>query len=152
MTGSPRDEAGSPRDETGQISLMVIGFLAMLVLAIAVVTDASAAFLQQSGLATVADGAALAGSEALDESGVYAGGVGAMPQLDPGLARASIAAYLRETGAHDRFPGLSWSPRVVGNEVVVDVSAPLDLPLDVPGVPGTARISATGTAILDPLS
>lgn len=144
-------ERGKRPDERGQISLMIIGFMVVIVLAVAAVTDASAAFLQHSGLATVADGAALAGSEALDQAGVYAGGLGETPDLDPAVARERIAAYLRETGAHDRFPGLSWTPRISGNEVVVEVSAPLDLPLDVPGAPGTARISASGTAILDPL-
>ena len=139
-------------DERGQITPMIIGFLAVLVLGIAAVTDASAAYLQHSGLATVADGAALAGSEALDEEAVYAGGVGETPDLDPGLVQDRIAAYLAETGAHRRFPGLAWTARVSGNEVVVEASAPLRLPLDVPGVPDTARVDVTGSAVLDPLS
>lgn len=138
-------------DERGQMSLMIVGFTLVVMMAIAAVTDASAAYLQHSGLATVADGAALAGADALDEGVVYQQGIGETPALDRDLAEERIGAYLRETGAYERFPGLRWVPRVTGNEVVVEVSAPLDLPLHVPGAPRRALITSTGAAVLDPV-
>ena len=79
-------------------------------LTIATVTDASAAYLQHSGLDTVADGAALAGAEALNEELVYQQGLGQTPDLDPDLARQHVRDYLRDTGAYERFPGLRWDP------------------------------------------
>ncbi len=136
------------RDERGQMSLMIIGFMLVTVLAIAAVTDASAAYLQHSGLATVADGAALAGADALDEERIYGEGLGETPALDRRLAEERIRAYLRDTGAHQRFPGLSIESRVLDNEVVVEVSAPLDLPLNIPGVQGSPVIRSTGAAVL----
>lgn len=139
------------RNERGQMSLMIVGFVLVVSLAIAAVTDASAAYLQHSGLATVADGAALAGADALDEDLVYQQGLGETPALDRGLAEDRIRAYLRDTAAYARFPGLSWVSRVSGNEVVVEVSAPLDLPLHVPGAPVTSRITSTGSAVLTPI-
>jgi hypothetical protein len=139
------------RDESGQLSVMIIGFALVVVLAIAAITDASAAYLQHSGLDTVADGAALAGAEALNEELVYQQGLGQTPDLDPDLARERVRDYLRQTGAYERFPGLSWDPEISDNQVVVQVSAPLDLPLNVPGAQGVALIRSTGSAVLTTL-
>jgi hypothetical protein len=139
---------GRRGDERGQMSLMIVGFALVILLAVAAVTDASAAYLQHSGLDTVADGAALAGADALNEQLVYQHGLGKTPDLDPDLARDRVRDYLRRTGAYERFPGLRWDPDVRDNRVVVRVSAPLDLPLNVPGVQGTALITSTGSAVL----
>jgi hypothetical protein len=141
---------GRRRDERGQMSLMIVGFALVILLAVAAVTDASAAYLQHSGLDTVADGAALAGADALNEVLVYQHGLGQKPDLDPDLARRRVRDYLRQTGAYERFPGLRWDPEIRDNRVVVRVSAPLDLPLDVPGAPGNALITSTGSAELTP--
>jgi hypothetical protein len=46
------------------MTLLIVGLAVVLMTAIAVVVDATAAFLQRQGLATVADGAALAGADA----------------------------------------------------------------------------------------
>ena len=37
-----------------------------------------------------------------------------------------------------------------GDRVIVRVSAPVDFPLTLPGAPETARVSATGSAVVDP--
>jgi len=142
--------AGDPRDERGQASVMIVGFAVVVMMAIAAITDASAAYLQRSGLDTVADGAALAGADALDDDLVYTRGLDETPALDPAVAEERIRDYLRETGAYERFPGLRWAREITDNEVVVRVQAPLDLPLGVPGVPGTALIGSTGSAVLVP--
>ena len=47
------------RDEQGQVTLLIIGFAGMLLMAIVVVIDASAAYLRRQGLDNLADGAAL---------------------------------------------------------------------------------------------
>ncbi|WP_447643347.1 pilus assembly protein TadG-related protein [Nocardioides zeae] len=51
-------------DQHGQTTLMIVGFAGVLFMLLAVVVDASAAYLQRQGLATIADGAALAGADA----------------------------------------------------------------------------------------
>lgn len=135
---------------------MIIGFMLVLLLTIAVATDASAAYLRRTGLDTVADGAALAAAEALDEPLAYEQGIGADaahgPALDPASAASQVEAYLRATGAYARFPGLRVGSRVEGDQVFVSVSAPLDLPLRIPGSPDRVSIRSTGSAVLQPAS
>ena len=48
--------------------------------------------------------------------------------------------------------GLSYTVRVdpTDNSVIVELSAPLDLPLTVPGSPSRPTVSATGSAVVDP--
>jgi hypothetical protein len=138
------------RDERGQSSLLIVGFAVVLAMLVAVVVDASAAYLQRQGLDTLADGAALRGAD-LGATGedVYRGGV---PHetlaLTAARARAAVDAYLRDAGAYARYPGLSCSVRVEGDRVLVHLGAPLDLPLSVPGSPGRATIGADGGAVV----
>jgi uncharacterized membrane protein len=140
------------RGERGQTSLLIVGLATVLLMAIAVVVDASAAFLQRQGLATVADGAALAGADAgaRNLEALYGEGVGATPRLDQAeaVARAAVATYLRQTGAHADYPGLTYEVTVDGGRVMVQVRAPLELPLTLPGSPRTAQIGAEAAAVV----
>lgn len=148
----PARDRSRNRDERGQATLMIIGFAFVLAIAVAMVVDASAAYLQRQQLDTVADGAALRGAD-LGAAGrpVYTQGV---PDDRLGLAAASIRAsvhdYLVSTGAYAAYPGLSFTVDVDRDvtSVTVYVRAPLDLPLTVPGSPGVATIGATGTAVV----
>jgi uncharacterized membrane protein len=137
------------RSERGQATLLIVGFAGLIAMVIAVVVDASAAYLQRSGLDSLADGAALHGAD-LGATGeeVYAGGVPAETLgLTTGQARAAVADYLRTTGAHARYPGLTCSVTVDGPRLEVHLSAPLDLPLAVPGA-RTSSVGASGAAIV----
>ena len=144
-----------PRDEHGQTTLLVIGFATVVAMAIAVVVDASAAYLQRSGLNTLADGAALqgadlgvAGEELYSGDGLGDGLGGGDLAVTRAQADAAVRDYLRSVGAYDEFPGLSAQVSVRGgDEVVVRLSAPLDLPLTFPGSPDAGRVSATGSAV-----
>jgi hypothetical protein len=69
-------------------------------------------------------------------------------QRRPGQARAAVGAYLSESGAYARYPGLSYTVRVDGDRVVVRLHAPLDLPLSIPGSPERATIGAEGSAVV----
>ncbi|WP_182527149.1 pilus assembly protein TadG-related protein [Nocardioides dongkuii] len=138
------------RDEQGQVSLLIIGFAGVIAMVIAVVVDASAAYLQRSGLDTLADGAALHGAD-LGATGedVYTGG---LPEerlaLTEPAVRAAVGDYLRRVGAHRSYPGLTFTVAVDGAEsVTVRISAPLDLPLRFPGSPADTTVSATGSAV-----
>jgi Flp pilus assembly protein TadG len=142
----------SGRGEDGQATLMIVGFAFVLLMAIAMVVDASAAYLQRQGLDTVADGAALRGAD-LGATGreVYTGGVPAdRLELTAGAVREAVHAHLASTGAYAAYPGLTFSVEVdpATETVTVHVQAPLDLPLTVPGSPGTATIGASGSAVV----
>jgi hypothetical protein len=137
------------RGDAGQATLLIVGFAVLLLMMTAVVVDASAAFLRRQSLDTLADGAALAGADAgsADLDLLYGEGLDAvrLAQAEP-AARAAVASYLRDTGALTAYPGLTWTLDIDGTDVVVDLEAPLDLPLTVPGAPTTASISASARA------
>lgn len=140
------------RDERGQATVMIVGFAMVLAMTVAMVVDASAAYLQRQGLDTVADGAALRGAD-LGATGreVYTGGVprGRL-DLTAAAVRGSVHDYLAATGAYAAYPGLRFEVDVdpATSSVTVHLEAPLDLPLTVPGSPGTATVGATGSAVV----
>jgi hypothetical protein len=144
----------SRRDERGQSAVLIVGLASFLLLAIVVVVDASAAFLQRQGLDTVADGAALAGADAGSRNldSIYGSGVGSAPRLDQAeaLAGAAVEDYLNRTGARSRYPGLSYDVGFdpTDNSVIVEVHAPLDLPLTIPGSPERPVVGTVGSAVV----
>lgn len=140
------------RDQAGQVSLLIIGMAVVLAMAVAVVVDASAAYLHRQGLDTIADGAALRGADlAATGEETYRGGV-PVGRLDVTAvaARAAVRTYLADIDAQRRYPGLSWSVVVdrAAATVTVRLRAPLDLPLSIPGAPGAAVIGASGSAVV----
>ena len=140
------------RDDAGQVSVLIIGFAAVLLLAIAVVIDASAAYLQRQGLDTLADGAALRGAD-LGATGedVYRGGVTDDDlELTAAKARAAVRDYLADVGAHRKYPGLTAEVTVTDTTVEVRLTAPVDLPLSIPGSPNHPTVGATGAAVVTP--
>ena len=140
------------RDERGAATVLIVGFALVLALAVAAVVDVSAAYLQRQGLNTVADGAALRAAD-LGATGeeVYGGGVpeGRL-ELSVEQIRASVREFLAGAGAYADYPGLSFTVDVdrATSTVTVHVTAPLDLPLTVPGSPDAALIGATGSAVV----
>jgi hypothetical protein len=144
------------RDERGQVSVLIVGFALLIGMLIAVVIDASAAYLQRQGLDSLADGAALRGAD-LGAKGeeVYTGGVtDDHLELTRAEATEAVRHYLVDVGAYRRYPGLSH--RVVidpdSDRITVRLEAPLDLPLTFPGSPEAATVGATGSAVVDPES
>lgn len=140
------------RGEAGQTTLLIVGFAVVLGMLVAVVVDASAAYLHRQGLATLADGAALAGADGgATGADVYTSGVPEdrlRQQAD--VARAAVEDYLRATGARGDFPGLTFAVAVDGDRISVRVSAPVDLPLRVPGGPTDPVVSAEAAAVITP--
>lgn len=136
-------------DQRGQATLLIIGFALVLMMMTAVVTDASAAYLQRQGLDTIADGAALTAADAgASGAEAYGAGLGDDLVLDVDVARAAVSDYLHRVGADARYPGLTVQVSVdpTGQRVVVSVRAPVRLPLHVPGSPAQASIGATSAA------
>jgi hypothetical protein len=135
-------------DDRGQTSLLIVGFTFVAVMVVALVVDASAAYLQRQGLHSVADGAALAAADGVQGEQVYTEGLGERALVDPAAAAPNVAAYLAAVRAAERYPGLQYGVTVEGDSVVVRVRAPLDLPLTPPGWTSRATISATSAALV----
>ena len=87
------------RDERGQTTLLIIGFAIVAIMMVAVVVDASAAYLRRTGLDSLADAAALSAADGVQGRQVYEGGLGKRAEIDPVVARRYVAQYLRDTGA-----------------------------------------------------
>ncbi|WP_028659095.1 pilus assembly protein TadG-related protein [Nocardioides insulae] len=136
-------------DERGSATPLIVGFAMILLLLVAVVVDASAAYLQRSGLSSIADGAALAGTESVDVEDTYVSGLSSDPRLVAAEAEAAVAAYLREVGARGSHPGLRVTRlEVTEDRVTVRISAPLRLPLGMPGLGDASTVASTGSAQL----
>ncbi len=135
-------------EERGQTATLIIGFTVILALMVVVVVDATAAYLRRQALNTLADGAALAAADGIAGEQVYLAGLGDRAAVDPDAARMLVTGYLAETRAGQRFPGLSHSVDTAGERVVVRVAAPLELPLPLPGVGRTTRVTATAAAVI----
>lgn len=127
------------RDDRGTVTVMTIGFLVLLGLLTVVVVDASDAFLERQRLHNLADGAALAAADALDEAGYYADH---RIRLDVSDARRLVGDYLSGEGV-----------RVISVEAEVDsirvrLERDLDLAITPPGWQRSATITADASAML----
>jgi hypothetical protein len=136
------------RSEVGSITPLVVGFAFLVAVLTAVVVDASAAYLHRQGLDSVADAAALAATDGLQGDRVYTHGLDDLAEIDAVAARVYVEDYLRASGVLSRYPGLDWRVSTSATSVVVRVSAPLDLPLRVPGVADSAMITGSAAAVV----
>ena len=136
-----------PHDEHGQVTLLIIGFASILLMAIVVVVDASSAYLQRQGLDNLADGAALYGAD-LGSAGIYEQGLDE-PRLtqQEAAVEAAVRDYLARSDAAATYPGIDVAVRVdpVGRSVTVSLRAPFDLPLTIPGSPADQRLPEAST-------
>jgi uncharacterized membrane protein len=119
----------NPRDDRGSVLLLGIGVVTICLLAIVVLVDASATFLQRQQLLALADAAALAGAQAIDLDAYYAGGASAATELDPGQVPVRVRRQLARSRAATTVTGLAVD-RISsdGGQVLVALSAPLRLP------------------------
>lgn len=136
------------KPDEGSITPLVVGFAVVVALLVAVVVDASAAYLQRQGLDAVADAAALAATDGIEGEQVYTQGLGGRAQIDPEAARAFAVDYLRSSGVRAHYPGFAFSIDARGSTVVVHVSAPLRLPLRVPGVGRSTLVRGAAASVV----
>jgi hypothetical protein len=140
----------SPRrggDEQGQMTVLIIGFMAVVLLMIVVVTDISKVFLVRRDLDATADGAVLAAANGL--AAIYAQpAADGNAELDPDEARRLTAEYLDQVAASNRFDDLDWSADVTGTTVTVRLTSTVDLPFEPPGWQGSADIATEAAAIV----
>ena len=147
------------RRDDGQLTLLIIGFVAIAAMLVVVGVDASKVFLARRALSSAADAAALAAAQAVDKAAIYAGtggGCGGLLPLDPADAaqRAALALDDQTAGLRSTFATLD-APQtdVSGGTVAVHLSGRVALPfghvlaLLVPGhADGAVRVDATSHA------
>jgi hypothetical protein len=134
--------------ERGQTSLLIVGFVVVVMMLIGAVVDASAAFLRRQSLDAVADGAALAAADGVAGRQVYDGGLGRLARIDPVAARAAIERYLRDSGALQEYPSLDYQLSTDQTSVTVRLVTNLALPIPAPGISDTARVTSTASAVV----
>ena len=135
------------RTDDGQMTVLIIGFTAIILLMIVVVTDISKVFLVRRDLDATADGAVLAAANGL--AAIYAQpAADGNAELDPDEARRLTAAYLDDVAANNRFDGLDWSADVDGTTVTVRLTSTVDLPFEPPGWQGSADIASESSAVV----
>ncbi|GAA4091993.1 pilus assembly protein TadG-related protein [Nocardioides kongjuensis] len=136
----------------GSSTPLVLAFAAIVLLLVAVVVDASAAYLARQRLDALADGAALQGADlGAQGADAYAGGLATGDlAISRAEAEAAVRSYLRASGAALDHPGLQATVRVDGDRLVVELVAPVDLPLHLPGAPEQPTVRAVGSAVVDP--
>lgn len=108
----------SRRGEEGSISLLIIFYMLVAAAMVVVAVDASAFFLAQRGLSSVADGAALAAAQALDEDALYAGRAADELPLDAAGVRAAVVGYLTDRELTSTYPTLQVAEAGTDGETV----------------------------------
>jgi hypothetical protein len=115
--------------DEGSILILGIGLVGICLLAIAVVTDTTSAFLQRRSLYSLADSAALAGAQAVDLASYYRNGAGETTRLNSGAVTSKARAFLLSASIQREHPGLRVDGVTSdGLTVQVDLSAPITLP------------------------
>jgi uncharacterized membrane protein len=86
------------RRDDGQLTLLVIGYVAIIAVLIVIGIDVSKVFLARRALSSAADAAALAAAQAVDRDAIYQGsaGCGALLPLDPDTARLAVEAAVAD--------------------------------------------------------
>ena len=126
--------------EQGNVTVLTVGFLAVLGLLVVVVVNSSAAFLERRELMNLADRVALHAADGLDRDAVYAGGIDEAAVLDAADAQSLIDGIVPS----DVQVQLSTS----GDRVEVRLTRRFALPFVPPGLPDTATIRAEASGRL----
>ncbi|MGN6334076.1 MAG: pilus assembly protein TadG-related protein [Motilibacteraceae bacterium] len=152
--GRRRWSPGRWREDDGQLTVLIIGFTAILLALVAVVTDASRVFLVQRALSSLADGAAVAAAGGADEEQLYAQGPpeadGAAVPLDPAAVQDALASYLADADAAARFPQLQDAAAATdGRTATVTLAARVDLPFTglFPGLADGWPVTVSASAV-----
>lgn len=112
-------------DDRGSIFPLLTGLVAIALMLTLAAVAASTAFLRQRDLASICDGAAIAGAQGADLASIYTGGLGEVLPLDETSVAAEVASYMALVPAGQR-PG--WGTGVVGRRVTVTCARTVHLP------------------------
>lgn len=110
--------------------VLVVVYAALAALLVVAAVDVSVAFLARRQLAGLADGAALAGAQALDRPAFYTGGAaGATLPVAADGVQAAVTGYLTASGEAQRMPGLTVElAPPAGGTVTLTLRRPVRLP------------------------
>lgn len=131
-------------DDRGQVTLLILGFTTIVLLLLAVVTDASKAYLVRRDLSQLADGAALAGTRGVSST-INTGDTTTI-DLSRQAAETEVTRYL--ASASTTYEDLTATVTVTGPEVTVHLQATIDLPLGIPGAGNTVTVRSEGSSVL----
>jgi Flp pilus assembly protein TadG len=133
-----------PAGDDGTILLLVLGFTALLLVLVAIVVDVSAVILAKRGAASAADGAAIAASQQLDQSAVYANGLGEAIPLSLDDVRQVVAVY--GARAAEGQPVLELAAALDETQTTATVTARRELRLPFSGWLGVGSVTVTAVA------
>lgn len=134
------------RDDGGSVLVLGLGFIAVLLIAAAVATDATLAFVQRSALQARADAAVLAGVQAIDLDTYYVRGATSGTALVPSVARSKTLSHLQRSQASGEIPHLEIVQVTATDRAVETV---LRAPIRTAFWPLDASISVVSRAELD---
>jgi uncharacterized membrane protein len=133
--------------DDGQITLMIIGFVMIVVLAVGVVANAAKVFVYRRSLASWADGAAIAAAQCVAEDVVYSGGTVEVLPISATGARRVVDEYVERNQLADRFEDMRVAVGIDPADATVTVEFGVRVPLvlsgDAAGVPVSAAATAT---------
>ena len=114
--------------DRGSVLILGVGWVAVCLLSLVVLVDASAAFLQRRALVSLADAAALAGAQAIDLDAYYERGASSATRLEPRLVPIRVRDHLDRAGAAGIDGLVVEEVSSDGTGVRVRLSTPLRLP------------------------
>jgi hypothetical protein len=115
--------------DDGTILLFGIGLAITLLMVLTASVNVASMWSTRHYLDGIADGAALAGAQAIDANAVYVNGLGSTLVLSDPLARTRVQQYLAASGARNQVTSFKVkSIRVSGKSVTVTVQAQPKLP------------------------
>lgn len=126
--------------ERGNVTVLTVGFLAVLGMLVVVVVNASAAFLERRELMNLADRVALHAADGLDRDAVYSGGIEDEALLDAADARSLVTGVVPAD--------VRMTLRTTDDRVDVELVRTVSLPLVPPGFPNVATIRADASGRL----
>jgi hypothetical protein len=87
------------RCDGGQLTVLIIGYVAIAAVLIVVGVDVSKVFLARRALSSAADAAALAAAQGVDKAAIYrgAGGCGGLLPLEPEVATSYAESSLNDS-------------------------------------------------------
>ncbi len=118
-----------PRGDDGQLLLLIAIYALIAAALVVVAVDASAFFLSRRALASLADGAAVAGTRAENAGALYAGGSRTELPLSVDGVRQEVTRYIADRDAITSYPGLQiLDASTDGGTVTVMLSEDKPLP------------------------
>lgn len=135
--------------QRGQLTILIIGLTVIALLGVAVVVNASNAFLQRRSLTSWADGAVVEAAQAIDHGQIYSGSSTTRLPISESAARDAVVAYTARHGLADRFgkfriAGVAIDESSGRITVRFAASVPLVMMDDLAATPITAEASAVG--------